>query len=62
MKQQGNNRRNNRVLTYNGESLTLTQWAEKIGCDVSVLYERLKHKWTIEKTLVTPVQKIIKNN
>jgi hypothetical protein len=40
-KEQNNNRRNNKVITYNGESKTLTQWAEKYGINNDLLSQRL---------------------
>lgn len=54
-KQQMNNMRTNRLITYNGETHTLSQWAEKIGVEDYILDNRLnKYNWTIEKTLTTP--------
>lgn len=53
MKEQQNNRRNNHLITYNGETKTLKQWSEKIGIDWGVLYSRLKKGWSIEKSLTT---------
>lgn len=53
MKEQQNNRSNNRRITYNGETLTASQWAEKLGVARSTLTYRLNH-WSIEKALSTP--------
>lgn len=51
MMTQCNNRRNNRVLTYNGESLTVAQWAVKLGIPVKRIYSRLHRGWSVEDTL-----------
>ncbi len=48
--EQANNRRSNRWITYNGETLTLKQWAEKLGLNYRVIWARLvKSNWPIEK-------------
>lgn len=41
------------LLSHNGETLTVTQWAKRIGIDVSSLRERLK-SWSVEEALSTP--------
>jgi hypothetical protein len=48
---QGNNRRNNRILIYNGQQLTLTQWAKKIGIPPTTLQSRLSAGWSIADAL-----------
>lgn len=53
MKVQNNNRRDNRLLTYNGETKTSKQWSEFLGIDFRVLSYRLCHGWTVEKALET---------
>lgn len=40
-KTQNNNKRNNRVLTINGESKTVTQWSEISGVNRYTIYKRL---------------------
>lgn len=51
MKEQQNNKRTNRVITYCGKTQTLTQWAEEIGVNRNTLLYRLKRGWTIERAL-----------
>lgn len=52
MKEQQNNKRNNRLLTHNGETKTMTQWAESIGITVYAMYQRLERKkMTLEEAL-----------
>jgi hypothetical protein len=63
MKEQQNNRRNNRYLTYNGETHTMAEWAEIKGLSEQTLAKRLnKHGWSVERALTTPTQKRYKNN
>lgn len=54
---QARNRRDNVRLTYKGETLCQSQWAEKVGISPSLLHQRM-HKlgWSLEKALTTPVQ------
>ena len=52
---QQNNKRNNHILTYNGESLTMSQWSQRTGIKYSKLKDRInKCGWSIEKSLTTP--------
>lgn len=48
---QGNNRSNNRFITYNNETLSLSEWARRIGISRQVLYQRLDAGWGMEKAL-----------
>jgi hypothetical protein len=57
-KEQGNNRTNNHVLIMNGESLTVTQWSEKLGIRVDTILLRLTRGWPVEKALRTSVRYI----
>lgn len=56
-KQQGNNRRNNVTISYNGVSKTIAQWSEIKGWGYHVIKNRLKRGWSIERTLNTPRHK-----
>lgn len=57
-REQMNNTRVNRFISFRGETLTLFQWARKIGIDRSNIYNRINNLgWSIEKTLTTPVKK-----
>jgi hypothetical protein len=50
-----NNHSNNRFITYNKETLTLTQWSEKTGLSPSVIHSRLAKHWSVERALTTPL-------
>lgn len=60
MKEQGNNKRNNNYLTFNGETKTIMQWSEEKHMLWATLKGRLKAGWSIEAALNTPVKKIKK--
>lgn len=47
-----NNRTNNRLITFDGITMSIGKWAEKIGVPYKTLYTRLfQHHWTIERAL-----------
>jgi AraC-like DNA-binding protein len=52
---QMNNTRRNRHITFNRETLTLTEWARRRGVHPGTLYNRLQHGWEVERAL-TPVR------
>lgn len=57
--EQANNRRGNQFLTFNGETLTYSQWAREIGLKRGTLRSRIVVSgWSIEKALTTPVGRI----
>jgi hypothetical protein len=57
-KTQANNRRSCRNITFNGETHTIAQWAERLGMSYNVLDNRLLYLgWDIEKALTIPVKK-----
>jgi len=52
MKIQANNRSNNHMIAYLGRTMTVTQWANKIGINHTTLDARInKYKWSIKKSL-----------
>lgn len=44
-----------RTITFNGETLTVSQWAKRIGISRVSLYARLKLGWTVERALGEPI-------
>jgi hypothetical protein len=56
LQQQANNKRNNRWITHDGITQTLAQWSQMIGIGHPTILHRLKHGWTIERALMTPVR------
>lgn len=55
-KQQNRNRRNNHLITYKGQTKTVTEWTEQFQMDRTTLAMRLKAGWSAEKALETPVK------
>lgn len=48
-----------RYITYQGETLYLAQWAERLGMKPSILVDRLgKLGWAVERALTTPVKQV----
>ena len=56
-KEQSQNRDFVRMITFQGETLCLTDWAEKVGIDFKTLHSRLTCGWSEELALTTPIQK-----
>lgn len=56
MKTQQNNKSNNHLITYNGETHTMKQWSEMTGISYEAIRSRLRKNWTVEKTLTVPVK------
>lgn len=50
------NKRNNRILTYNGVSKTLTCWAKELGLNRTTLRQRLVLGWDVETALTTQIR------
>lgn len=57
MKVQENNKRNNRIIEYKNKKQTISQWADEIGIRKEIIYYRLNHGWSVERTLTQPVKK-----
>lgn len=52
VKEQGNNRTNNHLITYNGETKTIAQWAEERNINHDTLYSRINRAhWNIGRAL-----------
>lgn len=60
--EQQNNTRWNRKITYNGKTLSVARWADKLGMPYTTLYGRLTAGWDIEKALFCPVDKSKSSN
>ena len=50
-KEQSNNRSTSKFLTYNGETMTVAQWAEKLNMNRSTLYQSLRRGKTLEEII-----------
>jgi hypothetical protein len=52
-KKQANNRHGNRLITFNNETRTATQWNEFLGYPRDLIFNRLSAEWPIKKALST---------
>ncbi len=52
-KEQSNNKRNSRLITHNGRSLTIPQWCDELGFNVNVAYNRYWHGYKTYEELFT---------
>lgn len=53
-KEQAQNTRQVRRLSFNGETLTISDWARKLGVRVHTICTRLARGWSLERALTTP--------
>lgn len=59
--QQARNRRSNLLLTIDGETRCLAEWAEQYRMSQTCLYQRLKAGWNLKTALTTPNQREVQN-
>lgn len=52
--EQARNQRSNVLITYQGETLPLCDWAPKFGMPVYLLRGRLRDGWSMERAATTP--------
>jgi len=52
---QNRNKRSNRLLTFQGQTLCVRDWADMLGTRHQYLYARLKKGWSVEDTLTIPI-------
>lgn len=50
-KEQANNTRSNRILTYMGRSQNISQWADEFNLKMTTIWARLQRGWTVERAL-----------
>ena len=55
-KEQNNNTRRNPQVTYQGETHTISEWADMQGIAYNTLFLRLKRGWPVGKALTTPMK------
>jgi hypothetical protein len=56
-KQQQRNKRNNRIITAQGQRKTMAEWAEITGIRTGTISERLRHGWSHERAVTEPLSK-----
>lgn len=53
--EQQNNKRNNRLITFDGRTQTVPQWSMETGINQSTIHSRLNNGWSPERTLTEHV-------
>ena len=53
IKQNRNSRRNRRI-TFNGETLALVEWSERVGLSQKTLLSRLRRGWSVQDAFTLP--------
>jgi len=53
-KQQARNTRVNRLLSFNGKTQTVVEWAEELAVRPDFIHCRLNRGWSIERTITEP--------
>ena len=59
MKEQGNNRKNTIFITANGETHSISEWADITGINFHTLSSRKKHGWNDEDIINKPVSDVM---
>jgi len=55
-KEQSNNQDSNVMITFNGETLTIAQWSEKLNIPYKTLHMRIQVSgWPINRALTEPI-------
>ena len=54
--EQNSNTRQNRYWTFNGRTMTTSQWAQSMGIDDTIFHKRVYRGWGIERILTQPVR------
>lgn len=52
-REQANNRRGNKVITFRGVTMTAAAWTVKLGLSRTAIYDRLRRNWSVERALTT---------
>lgn len=53
--EQGRNQRKSILLTYDGKTQHIADWADEIGIGYRTLKSRLRYGWSVEQVLGTPI-------
>ena len=51
---QNRNKKSSKFITYEGETLTVSEWARRIGCITNSIEYRLRKGWSLKDALTTP--------
>lgn len=56
MKEQANNRTNSHYLTFEGKTMTISEWAKELNIKQSIVRQRIWKGWTTDRALTQPVR------
>lgn len=56
LKEQANNTTKNCWLSHNGDTFTVSGWAERLSMNPNTLLYRLRRGWSVDRALITKVQ------
>jgi hypothetical protein len=51
-KLQNRNKRNTKLLTYNGQTKSMAEWADELGIKYSTIRSRLRYGWSDSEALI----------
>lgn len=54
--EQNQNKRDNVLLTFGGQSLVADEWGRRMGIAGATIQARIKRGWTEERALTAPIQ------
>jgi len=54
---QGNNKSNNRWVTYKNQTKTISQWSRELNIPFHIIWNRLHRGWSVENTFEKPIKK-----
>lgn len=57
-REQANNTTRNKVIEYKGNSMTMSQWASKLGMSYGTINHRVQRGWNIERIVNTPQREV----
>ena len=52
--EQANNMTKNRMITYRGETMSMSRWAERLGISYGTMNHRIQRGWSMERIESTP--------
>jgi len=55
--QQGQNKKTNVLLTYNGKTQCVAAWTKEVGATANLIQDRLRRGWCVEDAITKPVTK-----
>lgn len=55
-KQQANNTSRSKIIEFNGQTMTLKLWADRLDMSYPALWKRIHDGWSIKKTFTKPVK------